>query len=194
MLRHLKGEYGVKDMYVGVPTVIGANGVEKVIEIDLNRSEEKMFQKSIDAVAELCDACMEIAPNLEEITNPPALIVVRAGFYVPALRQAKYHREAVKPQRAMAREEANQEFANSSFLYGGNAGYIEELYARYEDDPGSLSQDWQDYFGSLKDERPTCSKMRKALRGNGPTGRSMPMARLVSALDGDWGSIEKACG
>jgi len=61
----LKGEYGVKDMYVGVPTVIGANGVEKVIEIDLNRTEEKMFMKSVDAVAELCAACSKIAPNLK---------------------------------------------------------------------------------------------------------------------------------
>ena len=62
---HLKGEYGVKDMYVGVPTVIGAGGVEKVIEIDLNRAEEKMFQKSVDAVSDLCDACIGIAPNLK---------------------------------------------------------------------------------------------------------------------------------
>ncbi len=61
----LKGEYGIKDMYVGVPVVIGANGVEKVIEIELNRTEEKMFQKSVDAVAELCDACVQIAPNLK---------------------------------------------------------------------------------------------------------------------------------
>ncbi len=61
----LKGEYGVKDMYVGVPVVIGANGVEKVIEIELNRAEEKMFQKSVDAVNELCAACAEIAPNLK---------------------------------------------------------------------------------------------------------------------------------
>ncbi|MGB7285466.1 MAG: malate dehydrogenase [Salaquimonas sp.] len=61
----LKGEYGVKDMYVGVPVVIGANGVEKVIEIELNRTEEKMLQKSIDAVSELCEACANIAPNLK---------------------------------------------------------------------------------------------------------------------------------
>jgi malate dehydrogenase len=62
----LKGEYGVKDMYVGVPTVIGSNGVERIIEIALNRSEEKMFHKSVDAVSELCSACAEIAPNLKK--------------------------------------------------------------------------------------------------------------------------------
>ena len=49
------------------------------------------------------------------------------------------------------RQEANQEFANSSFLYGGNAGYIEELYAQYETNPNSVSRDWQEYFSSLKD-------------------------------------------
>jgi malate dehydrogenase len=61
----LKGEYGVKDMYVGVPVVIGAGGVERVIEIELNRIEQKMFDSSVEAVAELCQACIEIAPNLK---------------------------------------------------------------------------------------------------------------------------------
>jgi malate dehydrogenase len=61
----LKGEYGVKDMYVGVPVVIGAGGVERVIEIDLNRTERKMFDSSVEAVAELCAACVDIAPSLK---------------------------------------------------------------------------------------------------------------------------------
>ncbi len=61
---HLKGEYGVKDMYVGVPVVIGADGVERVIEIDLNKAEQKMFDASVASVAELCDACKVLAPNL----------------------------------------------------------------------------------------------------------------------------------
>ena len=61
---HLKGEYGIKDMYVGVPVVIGADGVERVIEIDLNKSEQKMFEKSIESVAELCEACKALAPSL----------------------------------------------------------------------------------------------------------------------------------
>jgi malate dehydrogenase len=61
---HLKGEYGVKDMYVGVPVVIGAEGVERVIEIDLNKAEQKMFDSSVGSVAELCDACKKLAPTL----------------------------------------------------------------------------------------------------------------------------------
>jgi malate dehydrogenase len=62
---HLDGQYGVKDMYVGVPTVIGAGGIERVIEIDLNKTEQKQFDKSVDAVAGLCEACRNIAPNLK---------------------------------------------------------------------------------------------------------------------------------
>lgn len=62
---HLDGQYGVKDMYVGVPTVIGAGGVERVIEIDLNKAEQGMFDKSVSSVKGLCEACIGIAPNLK---------------------------------------------------------------------------------------------------------------------------------
>ncbi|MBZ9656505.1 malate dehydrogenase [Phyllobacterium lublinensis] len=62
---HLSGQYGVKDMYVGVPVVIGANGVERIIEIDLNKAEEKAFENSVASVAGLCEACIAIAPNLK---------------------------------------------------------------------------------------------------------------------------------
>jgi malate dehydrogenase len=50
----LTGQYGVKDLYVGVPTVIGAKGVEKIVEISLNADEKAMFDKSVNAVKELC--------------------------------------------------------------------------------------------------------------------------------------------
>ena len=61
---YLKGEYGVKDMYVGVPTVIGAKGIERIIEIDMNRGEQQMFEASVSAVKGLCDACKQIVPAL----------------------------------------------------------------------------------------------------------------------------------
>jgi malate dehydrogenase len=61
---YLNGEYGVKDLYVGVPVVIGAKGVERVVEIELTGAEQAMFDKSVDAVGGLVDACMKIAPNL----------------------------------------------------------------------------------------------------------------------------------
>ncbi len=51
---HLNGEYGVKDLYVGVPTVIGAGGVEKIVEISLNQEQKAMFDKSVEAVKGLC--------------------------------------------------------------------------------------------------------------------------------------------
>jgi malate dehydrogenase len=61
---YLNGEYGVKGLYVGVPAVIGANGVERVVEIDLNAAERAMFTKSVEAVKGLIDACQKIAPHL----------------------------------------------------------------------------------------------------------------------------------
>jgi malate dehydrogenase len=60
----LNGEYGVKGMYVGVPVVVGANGVERIVEIDLNAAERQMFSKSVDSVKGLLDACTKIAPHL----------------------------------------------------------------------------------------------------------------------------------
>lgn len=51
----LNGEYGVKGLYIGVPVLIGAGGVEKIVEINLNKSEQTAFDKSVDAVKELVD-------------------------------------------------------------------------------------------------------------------------------------------
>jgi malate dehydrogenase len=61
---YLNGEYGVKDMYVGVPVVIGAKGVERVMELEFNGAEREMFDKSVTAVRTLVDACQKIAPQL----------------------------------------------------------------------------------------------------------------------------------
>jgi len=60
----LNGEYGMKDIYVGVPIVIGAKGVERIVEIDMNSGEKDAFQKSAASVQGLIDACKKIAPNL----------------------------------------------------------------------------------------------------------------------------------
>ena len=53
---YLKGEYGVKDLYVGVPTIIGKGGVERIVEIDLPSEQKAGFDKSVAAVKELCAA------------------------------------------------------------------------------------------------------------------------------------------
>jgi malate dehydrogenase len=56
----LNGEYGVKGLYVGVPVIIGAGGVEKVVEIDLNKAEQAMFDKSVAAVRGLIDVVRKL--------------------------------------------------------------------------------------------------------------------------------------
>ena len=61
----LNGEYGVKNIYAGVPVKIGKNGVEEIIEIDLSESEKNQFQKSISAVEELFKAAVKIDPILK---------------------------------------------------------------------------------------------------------------------------------
>tara|TARA_B100000161_G_C33546715_1_gene413420 strand:- start:1042 stop:1998 length:957 start_codon:yes stop_codon:yes gene_type:complete len=61
---YLQGEYGVKDLYVGVPVIIGKEGVEKVVQINLDEKEKKLFQNSIKAVKELFDAAKKIDPSL----------------------------------------------------------------------------------------------------------------------------------
>jgi malate dehydrogenase len=61
---NLNGEYGVRDLYVGVPAIIGAKGVERVVEIELNSPERAMFDKSVDSVRGLVQACIRISPTL----------------------------------------------------------------------------------------------------------------------------------
>jgi malate dehydrogenase len=61
---YLNGEFGVKDLYVGVPVVLGAKGVERIVDIELNGAEKAMLDKSVGAVRGLVDACIKIAPSL----------------------------------------------------------------------------------------------------------------------------------
>jgi malate dehydrogenase len=61
---HLNGQYGLKDLYVGVPAVIGANGVEKVVEFPMDDGEKAMFAKSVDSVQGLLAACKQIETSL----------------------------------------------------------------------------------------------------------------------------------
>ncbi|MBC8050073.1 MAG: malate dehydrogenase [Chitinophagales bacterium] len=66
---YLNGEYGVKGIYVGVPCVISAKGVERVIEIELNTHERLDFRRSVEAVQNLVETCMRIAPGLQHMTG-----------------------------------------------------------------------------------------------------------------------------
>ncbi|HEU4696008.1 MAG TPA: malate dehydrogenase [Sphingomicrobium sp.] len=63
---HLTGQYGVNDLYVGVPCIIGAGGVERVIEIELDQVARENFDVSVDAVKELLEACKQIDNSLAE--------------------------------------------------------------------------------------------------------------------------------
>ncbi|MBT5753224.1 MAG: malate dehydrogenase [Rhodospirillaceae bacterium] len=62
----LNGEYGVRNLYVGVPVVIGAKGVEKIVEIDLSASEKKMFKKSVASVRGLISASKRVLRKAEK--------------------------------------------------------------------------------------------------------------------------------
>ena len=91
----------------------------------------------------------------------------------------------------MSREQANAAFATSSFLYGGNATYIEDLYARYQNDPSSVDPEWQTFFSALKDDpKAVVAEARGApwKRADWPLHAN---GELVSAMDGNWGQIEK---
>ena len=60
----LNGEYGINDLYVGVPVVLGAKGVERIVEIELSSAERDAFERSVASVQTLVDACKKIAPGL----------------------------------------------------------------------------------------------------------------------------------
>ena len=94
----------------------------------------------------------------------------------------------------MSRQDANAAFALSSFLYGANASYIDDLYAAYEKDPNSVEAEWRDFFGSLKDSPAEVEKNAEGpswARANWPL---TPRDDLTSALDGNWVQVEKAIG
>ena len=60
----LSGEYGLSDLYVGVPALIGAGGVEKIVEFTTNDDEKAMLAKSVDSVKGLIEACKTADPSL----------------------------------------------------------------------------------------------------------------------------------
>ncbi len=62
---HLNGEYGTKDIYAGVPVIIGSGGVEKIVELDLNKEEKNNFEKSINAVRDL----YKVAKKIDSFLN-----------------------------------------------------------------------------------------------------------------------------
>jgi 2-oxoglutarate dehydrogenase E1 component len=92
----------------------------------------------------------------------------------------------------MSRQDANAAFAISSFLYGGNASYIDDLYARYEADPRAVDAQWQAFFGGLKDDARDVAE-----NAHGPSWARADWppperSELTAALDGDWAQVGKS--
>ena len=77
----------------------------------------------------------------------------------------------------------------TSFLYGGNARFIEDLYARYQKNPDAVDADWKDFFETLKDGEATAGSDQRPSWGR----KDWPLVangEMVSALDGDWSGLE----
>ena len=94
----------------------------------------------------------------------------------------------------MSRQDANATFALTSFLYGGNAAYIEDLYARYETDPGSVDAEWQAFFQSMKEDPANVLKNARGAPWKKPNWPPRANGDLVAALDGQWAETEKVLG
>jgi 2-oxoglutarate dehydrogenase E1 component len=99
------------------------------------------------------------------------------------------HQDAI-----MSRQDANAAFALSSFLQGTNAAYIDDLYARYEQDPGSVDAEWQEFFKSLKDTPADVQKNAEGASWGRDNWPLAPRDDLTSALDSNWVEVEKAVG
>ena len=61
---YLNGEYNTKDIYAGVPVILGSKGVEKIVELELTTEEKSNFEKSVESVRELFDAAKKIDKEL----------------------------------------------------------------------------------------------------------------------------------
>src|SRR6187551_1780756 len=94
----------------------------------------------------------------------------------------------------MSRQDANAAFALSSFLQGTNATYIDDLYARYEQDSASVDPEWQEFFKSLKDTPADVQKNAEGPSWGRDNWPLTPRDELTSALDGNWAQVEKAVG
>jgi malate dehydrogenase len=84
---YLRGEYGIKGMYVGVPCVIGARGVERVVEIKLNPDEKKMFNQSVRAVKGLIKAIDKITGKAKKKAPKKAAVKKKAVKKAPTKKK-----------------------------------------------------------------------------------------------------------
>jgi 2-oxoglutarate dehydrogenase E1 component len=95
----------------------------------------------------------------------------------------------------MSRQEANAAFAESSFLYGGNARYLEDLEARFEADPGAVDAKWRAFFEALKEDRAAVEKAVHGPSWQRPDWPQPPRDDIVAGLGADgWTQVDKTIG
>ena len=94
----------------------------------------------------------------------------------------------------MARQDQNESLLQTSFLYGGNAAYIEDLYARFQSDPTSVDVEWREFFGALSDDKASVEKSARGASWKKPNWPVHANGELISALDGNWAQVEKVVG
>ncbi len=92
------------------------------------------------------------------------------------------------------RSAQNASFADTSFLYGGNATYVAQLQDAYEQNPASVDPQWREFFDALKDDRAVVEKNARGAPWKNKNWPVAPKGDLVNALDGDWPATEKALG
>jgi len=95
----------------------------------------------------------------------------------------------------MSRQESNVAFAKSSFLYGGNARYLEDLEARFEADPKALDAEWRAFFEALKEDRASVGKTARGPSWQRADWPLVPRDDLAAALGADgWAEVDKTIG
>ena len=91
----------------------------------------------------------------------------------------------------MSKNSDTDVFLKTSFLYGGNATYLEDLQSKFEQDPASVDSAWRSFFAGLKEERGDAIKNARGASWKKPNWPVPMNGELVSALDGNWIDVEK---
>ena len=91
----------------------------------------------------------------------------------------------------MTKTDLNEGFERTSFLYGANAQFIEQLYARYLNDPASVDPEWQQFFAGLEEDRDTALRQTRGPSWERADWPETVNGEIVSALDGNWPALTR---
>ena len=86
----------------------------------------------------------------------------------------------------MSRQDLNRSFLETSFLDGTNAAYVEQMQEQYEENPGSVSDEWRHFFESLHEDRKDANALPRTASWAVPLSRLEKNSELISALTGDY--------